>query len=75
MHQKELSQEIKKLAQDQRLSLVQEIWDSIARENDHLPLPVWQKEELEARFQQYRDGKLEMYNWKEVHKRLRAKFQ
>jgi putative addiction module component (TIGR02574 family) len=66
MHQKELRQEIKKLAQDQRLSLVQEIWDSIAQENDHLPLPDWQKEELEARCQQYRDGKLEMYNWKEV---------
>ena len=75
MHQEQLAQEIKKLATDQRLSLVQEIWDSIALDNDSLLLPDWQKRELDYRYQQYKDGLLELHDCNDVHKMLRAKTQ
>ncbi len=35
--------EIDKLGISEKLILVEDIWDSIARNNDELPMPEWQK--------------------------------
>ncbi len=51
--------------------LVQDIWDSIARESDQLPLPEWQKQELEKRYSQYQKSGLELHDWQDVHDTLR----
>ncbi|MFH2124407.1 MAG: addiction module protein [Pseudomonadota bacterium] len=51
--------------------LAQDIWDAIALENDKLPLPEWQKSELDKRYNQYKQGKLELFDWQEVHNQLR----
>jgi len=50
--------------------LVEEIWDSIAISNSELPISIWQQQELDRRYQAYKAGKLELHDWKTVHKEL-----
>ena len=73
MEPDKIATEIKKLSISQKLILAQDIWDSIARESGGLPMPQWQKKELEKRYAQYKQGKMELYDWQEVHSDLRAR--
>lgn len=57
----------------EKLILAEDIWYSIARNNSELPLPEWQKGELEKRYEEYKSGKLVLHEWQEVHKELREK--
>ncbi|MCH8873302.1 addiction module protein, partial [candidate division KSB1 bacterium] len=50
--------EIDKLSLSEKLILVEDIWDSIARNNAVLPMPEWQKIELDKRYSDYKIGKL-----------------
>ena len=47
MEPEKIAAEIKKLSLSQKLILAQDIWDSIALERNALPMPEWQKKELE----------------------------
>jgi putative addiction module component (TIGR02574 family) len=46
-----LTEEAKKLPVDERIALVEEIWDSIAEDNGCFELTEAQKEELDRRIQ------------------------
>jgi len=63
MRLNELAKEIDKLRLSEKLLLVEEIWDSIAKQNDSLPMPAWQKVELEKRYSEYKESALELHNW------------
>lgn len=63
--------EIKRLSVAQKLLIAQDIWDSIAMESGNIPMPAWQKDELKKRYSQYRNGKFELHDWRDVHARLR----
>jgi putative addiction module component (TIGR02574 family) len=68
-----LQNEINQLTLVQKLILAQDIWDSIARESDNLPLPAWQTRELEERYRHYQQGDLELHDWQQTHAELREK--
>jgi len=72
MEPDEITSEINRLSTSQKLLIAQDIWDSIARESDSLPMPEWQKRELEKRYELYQQGKMELHDWLEVHNKLRA---
>lgn len=44
-------QELETLPVFERVQLVEDLWDSIARSNAEIPIPQWQKEELDRRKQ------------------------
>ena len=46
-------QELETLPVSERVQLVEELWDSIARSNADIAIPQWQKDELERRKQNY----------------------
>lgn len=73
MRPDELIKKIDKLELSEKLLLVEDIWDSIARSNSMLPMPEWQKVELNRRYKEYKSGKLTLHDWKEVHETLREK--
>jgi len=73
MRPNELIKEIDKLDLSEKLILVEDIWDSIAHSNSELPMPEWQKVELDKRYKEYKSGKLSLHDWKEVHEELRKK--
>ncbi len=71
MEPNKIASEIMKLSVPQKLILAQDIWDSIALEGGNLPLPQWQKRELEWRYAQYNQGEMGLHDWREVHEELR----
>ena len=75
MSVKEIIKQINKLDLSEKLILVEDIWDSIARNNSVLPLYEWQKAELDKRYKEYKNGEQTLHNWNEVHEELRKKYK
>ena len=73
MRSSDILSEIGQLALSERIILVEDIWDGIAKHNSELPMPEWQKKELDRRYAEYKEGKLQLRNWKSVHEDLRNK--
>lgn len=46
-------EELEKLSVVERLQLVEDLWDSIARSTAEVPMPQWQKDELARRKEIY----------------------
>ena len=66
-------QEIEQLSVQEKIQLVEDLWDSIADSNSELTLSEWQKEELNRRYKEYQQGNLELHDWQSVHEELRGK--
>ena len=64
-------EELQKLPVADRLELVEELWDSIARDADQLTLTPAQMEELDRRFADYEKNPGEGVSWEEVRDRIR----
>jgi putative addiction module component (TIGR02574 family) len=75
MKPEELKSEINGLALSEKLLLVEDIWNSIAADNGDIPMPEWQKKELDRRYREYKEGKLQLHDWEAVHEELRAKYK
>jgi putative addiction module component (TIGR02574 family) len=66
-----IAAEINKLSVPQKLILAQDIWDTIALESKQLPMPEWQKKELETRYEKYKEQQEELHDWRQIHIELR----
>ena len=75
MRPEEIKQEIKRLNLAEKLLLVEDIWDSIAQSNSELPMPEWQKQELDRRYKEYKAGGQHLHDWQSVHEDLRNKYK
>ena len=75
MNTLELEKEIDKLCLSEKLILVEDIWDKIAKDNQTPPLADWQREELDKRYDSYKNGKQSLHDWKKVHAELRVKYK
>ena len=64
-------EELRKLPLAERLELVEELWDSIARESDQLTLTPAQMEELDRRLADYEQDPEQGVAWEEVRDRIR----
>ncbi len=72
MKPEEIKLEVEQLDLSQKLMLVEEIWDSIAKSNSELPLAVWQKKELDKRYDAYKAGELKLYKLDDIRKNAKA---
>ena len=59
-----------KLPLDQRLQLVQDLWDSIADEQPELPVPDWQVQELRRRAATYHAGESQTLSREDVERMI-----
>jgi putative addiction module component (TIGR02574 family) len=75
MKSSEIIREINDLGLSEKLILVEDIWDSIARSNAELPMAEWQKAELDKRYSDYKNGRLKLHDWEGVHEELRTKYK
>ena len=71
MQPEQIISEIKRLSVSQKLLIAQDIWDSIAMENGNISMPDWQKDELKKRYQDFKQGKMALHDWREVHAKFR----
>lgn len=69
MTSKALLDEILRLPPDQRLALVEEVWDSLAASPDEVGVPVWHRDELESRLADPTERAT--LSWQDVQIRLR----
>ena len=75
METSDIIKEIDNLGLSEKLILVEDLWDSIARSNAELPLSEWQKSELDKRYTSYKNGELNLHAWESVHENLRNKYK
>ncbi len=75
MRLEEIKSEINRLELSQKLLLVEDVWDLIAAGNSELPLSEYHRKELNKRYQEYKDGKLELHDWHAFHGSLRNKYK
>ncbi len=75
MEPDKIATEINMLSVPQKLLLAQDIWDSIAKENESLLMPEWQKNELDKRYKHYKEGNSTLYDWQSVHNELRQRYK
>ena len=64
--QRDLSSEIRKLSIPERILLVEDIWDSIASENEAFELSPAQKGELDKRSQSFQTNPSQGRSWQEI---------
>jgi putative addiction module component (TIGR02574 family) len=69
MTPKALMDEILRLPINERLQLVEDVWDSIAATPEAVPIPEWHKAELDRRLANPDPGP--SLSWEEVRARLR----
>lgn len=62
---------LKKLSISERILIVEELWDSIAAEQEQIELTDKQREELDRRIADYNLSPDEGYSWSEVKNILR----
>jgi putative addiction module component (TIGR02574 family) len=60
---------IDRLSPEEKLALVQEIWDSLAEEVEHFPITEAQRQELERRVAAYEAAPEDVIPWEEVKAR------
>lgn len=75
MRSDEIKQEIDKLKLAEKLLLIEDVWDSIAQSNLELPMPEWQKRELDKRYKEFKAGKQDLHEWQSVHEEIRNKYK
>ena len=73
MRPEQIRNEVSKLGLSEKLLLVEDIWDSIAASNSEIPMPIWQKRELDRRYKEYKEGNLGLHDCEDGHKGLREK--
>lgn len=71
MTPKALLEEILRLPPDERLRLVEDIWDSLAQTPEKLPVPEWHRAELDRRLADRSEQAT--IGWSELRSRLRRK--
>ena len=64
--------EIKTLDITERIILVEEIWDSIAKEQDSVGLLEYEKEVLDARLESFENNPDNLISWDEIKTKLRS---
>ena len=62
----ELEKKARELPVSERVQFVEDIWDSIARTNTTVPIPQWQKDELNRRKQSYLQNPESGRTWDQV---------
>lgn len=58
------------LSSSEKLILLEELWDDLAEQPSEIPVPDWQKRELERRYQEFLQNPSEGSPWPEVQARL-----
>jgi putative addiction module component (TIGR02574 family) len=71
MNTREIFKEIYQLKLEEKIILVGEVWNLIAKENDSIPMPEWQKGELGKRYKEYKSGKMDTFDMASVHSQIK----
>lgn len=63
---------LRDLSFSEKLQLVEELWDDLAKTPEALPVPDWQKEELAKRKASHQSRPEAAVSWEEAKERIRG---
>ena len=62
---------LEKMTTQDKLSVIEEIWDDLAHNPTQVPSPVWHGEELKAREERLAKGLTRFSDWSDAKQRIR----
>ncbi|GAH50306.1 unnamed protein product [marine sediment metagenome] len=65
--------EIAKLTPEEKLQLVEEVWDELSEHSEDIPLTEAQKKELNRRLDEYEKNPENVLTWEEVKASIRRR--
>jgi len=66
-----VAENLEKLSASEKILIVEELWDQLAKEDSSVAIPEWQKEELAKRKEQMQDGGGSFYTWPQILAEIR----
>jgi hypothetical protein len=66
---------LSKMTTEQKLLLMEEIWNDLLRNENEIPSPGWHGEVLKTRLVQVREGSAGFTDWESARKQLREELE
>lgn len=66
-----MSINIEKMSTQEKLRLMERLWDDLCRNVSDLPIPGWHAQVLQAREKRLEEGKEEVLDWEQAKKDIR----
>lgn len=68
-------EQIRQMPLQEKLLVMEAIWDDICRDEENLEVPQWHKEVLDERERLIADGKAQFIEWEEAKKQINATYE
>lgn len=69
-----VQEQILQLPKEEKLKLMEVLWEDLSRDPDSLESPAWHEEEIRKTRERLERGEEEILDWSEVKEELRKKF-
>lgn len=66
---------LEKMTTQDKLGMIEEIWDDLAQTPQQIPSPVWHGEELKAREERLAKGLTRFSDWSDAKQRIREQIR
>lgn len=67
--------EIKNLSREDKLRVMEAIWEDLSKESDQVESPEWHRQALKETEQRLKSGEEKMIDWPAAKKELRKRFE
>ena len=67
--------EIKHLSREEKLRVMEAIWEDLSREEEQVESPDWHREALEETDRRLKSGQESVVDWHDAKKKLRKRFE
>ena len=67
--------EIKHLTREQKLMVMEAIWEDLLNDDEPVKSPDWHKKALQATEDKYNSGQEKILDWQDAKKELRKRFE
>jgi hypothetical protein len=67
--------EIKQLSREEKLRIMEAIWEDLSSEDQAMQSPAWHESTLRETDQRVQSGKEQILDWKEAKKEIRKRFE
>lgn len=67
--------EIKHLSREEKLRVMEAIWEDLSREEEQVESPKWHQEALQETDRRLRSGQEGMVDWHDAKRELRKRFE
>jgi hypothetical protein len=67
--------EIQNLSKEEKLRVMEAIWEDLSKDDDQIESPDWHLEALQETDQRLRSGQENIVDWQDAKKELRKRFE